>query len=90
MGIYISEWLNLIFSLLHVITGIAWIGASFYFNWLNNCLTAVPGWKQRQRIRGELWALHGGGLYEVGKYWQVPGTMPKTLYSLLASVSFMH
>ena len=33
MDPYISDWLNLVIRFLHVITGIAWIGASFYFIW---------------------------------------------------------
>src|SRR5690606_24122325 len=28
---YITEWLNLLVRWLHVVAGIAWIGASFYF-----------------------------------------------------------
>ena len=38
MQIYLLDWLNLALKLLHVIAGIAWIGASFYFNWLENKL----------------------------------------------------
>ena len=30
----LREWLELVVRWIHVITGIAWIGASFYFNWL--------------------------------------------------------
>ncbi len=39
MDPHVSEWLNLVVRWIHVITGIAWIGASFYFNWLLNHLT---------------------------------------------------
>jgi len=35
---YGLEWLNLLVRWLHVITGIAWIGASFYFVWLDNSI----------------------------------------------------
>ena len=38
MESYIAEWLNLLFRWLHFIAGAAWIGASFYFNWLNHSL----------------------------------------------------
>ena len=38
MQVYLIDWLNLALKLLHVIAGIAWIGASFYFNWLENKL----------------------------------------------------
>jgi uncharacterized membrane protein len=41
---YGLEWLNLLVRWLHVITGIAWIGASFYFVWLDNSLRPpAPG-----------------------------------------------
>ena len=41
MDPYITEWLNLIIRFAHLITGIAWIGASFYFVWLDNHLEIV-------------------------------------------------
>ncbi|NCV88377.1 MAG: hypothetical protein EBW14_21500, partial [Oxalobacteraceae bacterium] len=34
----LAEWLQLLLRLLHVVVGIAWIGASFYFVWLDNHL----------------------------------------------------
>ena len=37
---YILEWLNLLGRWVHLVTGIAWIGASFYFVWLDNSLRA--------------------------------------------------
>jgi len=46
MESYILDWLSLIFRWLHLITGIAWIGASFYFIWLDNSLETPPRWKQ--------------------------------------------
>ena len=38
MLVYLSEWLSLIIRWFHVIAGVAWIGASFYFVWLDNNL----------------------------------------------------
>ena len=40
MEAYIADWLNLLLRWLHLITGVAWIGASFYFVWLDNHLEA--------------------------------------------------
>eukprot|EP01041_Mallomonas_annulata_P023315 gene23315-43801_t len=41
---YGLEWLNLIVRWLHIITGIAWRGASFYFVWLDNSIRPpAPG-----------------------------------------------
>ena len=39
------DWLEMLFRWMHVIAGIAWIGASFYFVWLDNHLESPPRWK---------------------------------------------
>ncbi|SVE01332.1 uncharacterized protein METZ01_LOCUS454186, partial [marine metagenome] len=52
-------------KLFHIVVGIAWIGASFYFNWLENKLNRVGN---RDEIAGHLWAVHGGGFYYLEKY----------------------
>jgi len=77
---YVTEWLNLVIRFAHLITGIAWIGASFYFVWLDNHLQSPPEWKKEKGISGDLWAIHGGGFYEVAKYKLAPEKMPKTLH----------
>ena len=38
MATYLLDWLGLLLRWLHIIAGIAWIGASFYFVWLDNHL----------------------------------------------------
>ncbi|MEO1079235.1 MAG: urate hydroxylase PuuD [Pseudomonadota bacterium] len=80
MESYIVDWLSLILRWLHMITGIAWIGASFYFIWLDNSLVEPPQWKKDKGIKGDLWAVHGGGIYEVAKYRAAPETMPPHLH----------
>lgn len=80
MDPYITEWLNLALRFAHVITGIAWIGASFYFVWLDNHLENPPQWKKDKGIMGDLWAVHGGGFYEVAKYRHGPEKMPEILH----------
>lgn len=80
MEAYLIEWANLFFRWFHVITGIAWIGASFYFVWLDNNLESPPQWKQDKGIGGDLWAIHGGGFYEVAKYKLGPERIPKHLH----------
>jgi len=80
MDPYITEWLNLVIRFAHLITGIAWIGASFYFVWLDNHLENPPQWKKDKGIGGDLWAIHGGGFYEVAKYKLAPEQMPTTLH----------
>ncbi len=80
MEAYVIEWISLIFRWLHLITGVAWIGASFYFVWLDNSLENPPQWKKDKGIKGDLWAIHGGGIYEVAKYQNEPEQMPETLH----------
>ena len=80
MESYLFDWLQLVFRWLHLITGIAWIGASFYFVWLDNSLREPPQWKKDKGIKGDLWSIHGGGIYEVAKYELAPEKMPETLH----------
>jgi len=77
---YLFELAHLVFRYFHVVAGIAWIGASFYFVWLDNNLQTPPQWKQDKDIKGDLWAIHGGGFYEVAKYQNGPEQMPSTLH----------
>ncbi|MBD8529084.1 MULTISPECIES: urate hydroxylase PuuD [unclassified Massilia] len=79
---YGLEWLNLLVRWLHIITGIAWIGASFYFVWLDNTIRPpAPGSDLAQKgVAGELWAVHGGGFYNPQKYLVAPAELPKELH----------
>jgi len=72
------EWMNLIIRWTHVVFGIAWIGASFYFNFLENSLNRTQG--LREGIAGNLWAVHGGGFYYLEKYKTAPAEIPKDLH----------
>ena len=75
---YLMEWANLLLRWLHIITGIAWIGASFYFIALDNSLE--PPKNADPLVKGEQWSLHGGGFYHKQKYKGAPPTMPTTLH----------
>jgi len=79
---YGLDWLNLLVRWLHVITGIAWIGASFYFVWLDNSIRPpAPGSDLAKKgVSGELWAVHGGGFYNPQKYLVAPAELPKELH----------
>ncbi|MFC4273387.1 hypothetical protein GQF03_06340 [Sneathiella chungangensis] len=78
----LMEWAQLAVRWIHMITGIAWIGASFYFVWLDMNLTPPEkdGYKDKAGVGGELWAVHGGGFYEVQKYRLAPPEIPRTLH----------
>ncbi|MEA3001007.1 MAG: hypothetical protein QOK17_2840 [Sphingomonadales bacterium] len=76
MGFDLGEWLNLALRWLHLTAGIAWIGSSFYFVWLDNHLTAPA----EGEASGELWSVHGGGFYHNQKYQVAPTRMPEHLH----------
>ncbi len=81
MSAYLIDWASLLVRWLHFIAGIAWIGSSFYFVWLNNHLLppedpALP----RRGVSGELWSVHGGAFYHAHKYRVAPPTLPKSLH----------
>ncbi|WP_434625353.1 urate hydroxylase PuuD [Pseudomonas sp. Z1-29] len=77
MEAHMLEWLNLSVRWVHMITGVAWIGASFYFVWLENNLNRV---NPRSGLAGDLWAIHGGGIYHLEKYKLAPPSMPDNLH----------
>jgi uncharacterized membrane protein len=74
------DWISLFLRWFHVVAGVAWIGASFYFIWLDNNLRTPPDWKKQKGIKGDLWAVHGGGFYEVAKYEYGPEVIPEKLH----------
>jgi len=73
---YLLDWLNLLVRWAHIVVAIAWIGASFYFIWLDDKLEASG----EAGLAGELHAIHGGGFYRVQKYRLAPAELPKTLH----------
>ncbi len=75
---HLMEWMNIIVRVMHITFGIAWIGASFYFVFLENALNRTEG--VRDELAGNLWAVHGGGFYYLEKYKVAPKTIPKHLH----------
>ncbi|MDG2449684.1 MAG: urate hydroxylase PuuD [Saprospiraceae bacterium] len=75
---YTMEWLNLIIRWAHVVAGIMWIGASFYFVFLENNLNRTKN--IRDELAGNLWAVHGGGFYFLEKYRVAPNQIPNDLH----------
>lgn len=79
MSSYVLEWLNLLVRWLHFTAGVAWIGTSFYFVWLDDTLT--PPQKPddvRRGVLGEVWSVHGGGFYHNQKFLTGPSGEPLT------------
>lgn len=80
MDVQIADWLSLTLRWLHIIFGAAWIGTSFYFNWLNNHVRPVASGPPPEGVDGELWSVHGGKFYQVVKYKVAPPKLPETLH----------
>ena len=75
---HLMEWLNIVVRVMHITFGIAWIGASFYFVFLENALNRTEN--VRDELAGNLWAVHGGGFYYLEKYKGAPANVPKHLH----------
>lgn len=75
---HLLDWLHLIVRWAHVVLGVAWIGASFYFIFLENSLNRTKD--LRDELAGNLWAIHGGGFYYVEKYKNAPKKLPEKLH----------
>ena len=73
----VADWVGLVVRWIHLITGIAWIGASFYFIHLDASLRKSDGLPAG--VGGEAWQVHGGGFYRMQKYLVAPAELPKDL-----------
>jgi uncharacterized membrane protein len=77
MHAYVLDWLGLLVRWFHFTAGIAWIGASFYFVWLDDSLNrSITSEQQRRGVAGELWGVHGGGFYHSEKFLTGPAGEP--------------
>jgi uncharacterized membrane protein len=78
---YLLDAVNMLLRWAHIITGIAWIGSSFYFVSLDNSLTPPKDSKDADKgVGGEQWGVHGGGFYHHQKYPVSPGYVPDKLH----------
>ena len=73
-----QEWIGLALRWVHLIAGIAWIGSSFYFIWLDQHLERTQ--RADDPVEGSLWMVHSGGFYKVERRRIGPGQMPATLH----------
>ncbi|MGB0799038.1 MAG: urate hydroxylase PuuD [Planktomarina sp.] len=71
------DWIGFAVRWLHVITAMAWIGASFFFIALDLGLKQAPD--MPEGAHGEEWQVHGGGFYHIQKYLVAPQNMPAHL-----------
>lgn len=75
---YLLGWLELVARWLHLLFGIAWIGASLHFVRVDRGL--VPPSSEEDERQGTFWAIHGGGIYEFTKYKGAPAAWPRDLH----------
>ena len=73
----LADWLNILVRWGHLVAGISWIGASFYFVALDLSLRKAP--VMPPGVMGEAWEVHGGGFYHVQKYLSAPAQLPPHL-----------
>ncbi|HSL63597.1 MAG TPA: urate hydroxylase PuuD, partial [Gaiellaceae bacterium] len=81
MDPYLREVLDAALRVLHVVAGIAWIGASFYFIRLDLGLRPPRDRTAAGRgVVGEYWGVHGGGFYHSQKHQLAPAPLPEPLH----------
>lgn len=71
-------WLEYLLRFSHLVAGIAWIGSSFYFIWLDSSF--LPPQTPRRNVEGEVFMVHGGFYYQVEKKKIYPGELPSLLH----------
>ncbi len=72
----LMEWIHLGVRWMHIFAAIMWIGATYFFTWLDGRFTELINTKSDER---DVWMVHSGGFYRVEKQ-RVPAVMPKTLH----------
>jgi uncharacterized membrane protein len=77
---FLIDYTSLLVRWLHVVAGIAWVGASFYFVWLDSSLERPTPELASEGVAGHLWAVHGGGFYHNHKFLVAPREMPQHLH----------
>ena len=74
------DWLELGLRWAHVFAGIMWVGATYYFTWLDGRFVELEK-KAEQGEKAEkfVWMVHSGGFYLVEKQ-KRPQMMPQALH----------
>ena len=75
---HLYDWLSLLGRWAHIITGVAWIGSSFFFMWLDAGLEKHD--QLEEGVEGELFLVHSGGYYRIHKKLFGHGALPKMLH----------
>ena len=73
----LQEWLDLALRWMHAIAGIAWVGTSFFFNWLDARMS--PPKTRAAGVDEEMWLVHSGGFYVFNKMNRIRPDKPTPL-----------
>jgi len=83
MNPHLREWLELLLRWAHVFSGIMWVGATYYFTWLDGRFAELerkaaenPGEENPEKL---VWMVHSGGFYLVEKE-KNPRLLSQTLH----------
>ncbi len=76
MDFDVMEWVSLSLRWIHVFAGIMWVGATFFFTWLDGRFTQMLASGDSDK---NVWMVHSGGFYVVEKQ-KVPKVMPEKLH----------
>src|ERR1043166_7197123 len=89
MTIDLMEWLHIAVRWFHVFAGIMWVGATYFFTWLDGQFQKIgkqaPGGDPGNHAdaagqsAGHVWMVHSGGFYLVEKQ-KRPKLMPTKLH----------
>ena len=72
------EWINALLRWLHVLAGLAWVGASFYLiSWENKFNRRNNLGKD---VEGDFWTIQGGDFYFIQKMKSAPQPLPEPLH----------
>src|SRR6185312_4395446 len=78
----LKDWVELLLRWTHVFAGIMWVGATFYFTWLDGRFTELEeNAKNNPSAEKEkyVWMVHSGGFYLVEKQ-KNPQLLAQTLH----------
>jgi uncharacterized membrane protein len=76
---YLLEWLNLALRWIHIFAGIMWVGATFFFTWLDGRFAELMRTEGDGGSEKHVYMVHSGGFYLVEKQ-KSPRVMPEKLH----------
>lgn len=75
-----NEWIEMLLRWSHILSAILWVGATFYFTWLDGRFNELERKAQEgDKSEKNVWMVHSGGFYLVEKQ-KRPQLMPQVLH----------